>query len=189
MRLTYTHIHTVLTFNYDLWPGGFAGDCEEMDWWLDTSSCSYIHPCFRLQSMHNASSAALPSCSLIFIIHVEWSDSGSLNAHEYLSDESLIKPFLFGSVMSQSGFPFTASSAQFNGLYLFLYKCYSALIQQQPPALFYTSCAAGQTQLMGMAVLVVPIVPVAICGSIILNSKEQENHFCGGCHLLFRTAD
>lgn len=35
----------------------------------------------------------------------------------------------------------------------------------------------------------VPIVPVAICGSIILNSIEQENHFCGGCHLLFRTSD
>lgn len=33
----------------------------------------------------------------------------------------------------------------------------------------------------------VPIVPVSICGLIILNSIEQEGHFCGGCYLLFNT--
>lgn len=93
--------------------------------------------------------------------------------------------------MSPSGFLFNASSARFNGLYL--YKCYPVLIQQQPPPIrnlilhLLHCCWIDSIDRDG--VCVVPIVPVAICGSIILNSIEQESHFCGGCHLLFRTSD
>ena len=117
-------------------------------------------------------SAALTSYSLIFIIHVEWSDLGSFDEHEYFSDESLIKPSFLDIVMSKSSFPFSASSAEFIGQYLYTVSATQCLSSHVPhlynltlplPCYYIESIARD-------GVWVVPIVPVTIYESIILNS-------------------
>lgn len=107
-----------------------------------------------------------------------------INAHEYLADESLVKPFLFGSMMLQSCFPFRASSARFNVLYL-LKVPFSTYTEASHN---FIHCDWMNSINMGY-VWGGTIAPEAMCESIILNSAEKENHLCGRWHLLFKPLD
>lgn len=173
----------MLTSNDDLWPAG----CVK---WLTGGSTHILllHQqstlALRLQPTHNS---PFRCPSLLFInIHnscgLKW--LRIINAHEYLADESLVKPFLFGSVMSQSSFPFRASSARFNGLYLL--KVPLSTYAETSHNLIYCDWidSINRGYVWGGT-----IAPVAMCESIILNSAEEENHFCGRCHLLFKPLD
>lgn len=58
------------------------------------------HSCYLSLSLFPSGSIYSSVHSFIFIIHAEWSDSGSLNAHEYLWDETLIKLFVLLRTMT-----------------------------------------------------------------------------------------